>query len=105
MDIEHKELEMRMDGLEQTFNNRFDGLQDSLANLEYINNRTLEQALKTNGRVDRLERSQLETESDLTFIRAVRKRKWIIAIFILAFIKIYDVIDIEFIINKAMGLL
>lgn len=102
-DIEHKEIEVRIDGLEQSMENSFLKIKDSLANLEYTGNRTLEQALKTNGRVDRLEKASLEFESDLTFIRAIRKRKWIIAVFLLAGIKIYEAIDIEFMLKKLIN--
>jgi hypothetical protein len=104
-DIEHKEINIRIDGLEQTMKNSFEGIEASLKNLEYTGNRTLEQALKTNGRVTRLETAYFEVESDLTFIRAVRKRKWMIAVFILAFMQIYQNIDLYNIAKKLISFL
>lgn len=97
--IEHEKLsaEIRAIAIQMEANNTVVGR--ILTDIEQTSKLTYEQAKKTNGRVDNIEATQevleAQLDDDLGFIRFFRKRKWLIALFIFAIIKLYQAIPLE----------
>ena len=69
-----------------------------LANIENVVKATLEQAKKTNGRVT-------ELENETSIIRLFKKHKYVLALVLIGFFKIYEMIPLNELFNKLLKLI
>lgn len=99
-DLEHSKIELKIEALQADLSVRFNSLMNVLESNNNINKQTLEQAKKTNGRVTRAESRIDILEKDIEFIRFLRRKKWVVAVFFLAFLYAYDNFKIEWLLKK-----
>lgn len=85
---EHEQIKTAVEGLRVQLTAGFEVVDINLKSLEKKTDDILDQAKKTNGRVTELEKG-------MSFLTWLRKNKWYIAIFILAFMKIYETIPFK----------
>ena len=76
-----------------------------LKDIEKTANDTLEQAKKTNGRVTVLEEEMVILEEEVAVFTLLKKRKWLLALLAIGFLKIYELVDIKYIWTKLLTLL
>jgi hypothetical protein len=93
----HELLEMKIQVLNANITAMTDFFQIQLNKIETLSEKTLDQTSKTNGRVTTLEKN-------IEIIEFLRKRKWVLAILIFGLMKMYEIVDIELIIEKLLKL-
>ena len=76
-----------------------------LIDIEKTANATLEQAKKTNGRVTVLEEEFVILEEEVAVFTLLKKRKWLLALLAIGFLKIYELVDIKYIWTKLLTFL
>lgn len=64
---------------------------------------TLVQAKKTNGRVTVLEEEMVILEEEVAVFTLLKKRKWLLALLAIGFLKIYELVDIKYIWDKLLS--
>ena len=96
-DIEHDRIRLEIKGIIAQHNANYELLNIKLDNIGNNVNETLKQAVKTNGRVTKLEERTENLEAEMLVFRLLKKRKWLILTFALALLKLYEIVDIKFI--------
>lgn len=76
-----------------------------LKDIEKTANQTLEQAKKTNGRVTILEEEMVILEEEIEIITILKRKKWFMILLLFGFLKIYELIDINYLWNKLLTFL
>jgi hypothetical protein len=95
---EHERIYLKIEGLMAASKARDDLLNIRFTNLEQSNIKILDQVKRTNGRVTDLEQG-------MTFLVWLRKNKWYIGIFMLAFMKVYETVPFKKFYDFAIKLL
>lgn len=108
---DHKKIHETIDTWVNRMSMGFDNLTQTLSRIESKSDETLRETKKTNGRVTKLE-TDLSTfvddeyksfkdsiNKDLEFFSLIRRKKWMIAIVVLAFAKVYETIDVDVLIK------
>lgn len=108
---EHGKIHEKIDTWVNRMSLGFENLTQTLSRMEQKSDETLSQTKKTNGRVTKLELDLSDfvekdyktfkdsVNKDLEFFSLIRRKKWVIAVFVLAFAKVYETIDVEKIIK------
>lgn len=106
MDLEHGKLKLQIEGLQADLSSRFNIITHEVKKSNELTEKVLAQAIKTNGRVTKLEdkvekvdakveQLDAKVKKDLEFIDLLRRKKWIIGILFMAFMYSYEHFDIN----------
>jgi hypothetical protein len=76
-----------------------------LKDIEKTANQTLEQTKRTNGRVTILEEEMVILEEEVAVITFLKKKKWLMILLLFGFLKIYELVDINYLWTKLLTLL
>ena len=96
-DLEHERIFIKIEGLKADQQASFFMINLCLEDLKKDMASTLEQTKKTNGRV-----SVLEAENQT--IRLLKSKKWLLIIISIGIFKVYELIDINWLVTKLLSL-
>lgn len=114
-DLEHGEIKLQLDNLNHLLSNSVKSLTIDIKESNNIALKTLEQTKKTNGRVTKLEEvvedNSIKVNEEITalkldteVIRLIRRHKWLLAVFFLAFTAIFKTLTSDWFVTKLTNL-
>ena len=95
-DIEHKVIDAQVKGIVIQMNANFEVVNGVLRRMEITAKETLDQTKLTNGRVTKL-------EEDIEVVTFLKKYKFIFAVMLIGFFKIYEALDFQQIYAKLLN--
>lgn len=97
IDGEHEKLWIKMERMKAEQEAEFFIMNSTLKQIHSEVSETLAQARKTNGRVTKL-------EADYVLISTLKSNKWLILIGVIGLLKLYELINLEWIYDKIINL-